>query len=368
MTLIEVDSPLRGWWRRRRPTTGTTRAPIAELDYAVERGGDRRDLEPGHRRRGDEEGAGALGAARPRARDRAPDLVRGRAHLGADRGDGRPRRGDPRARCSSREDGRKGRLSLQTNPANYRDPARMLEQAVHFATPRAEHPGQVPDDRRRPRGDRGGDGSRRRRSTRRSRSPSPRRSPSGEAVERGLRRLRGGRRRREPVQPGVLAHGRAARRLDEGPRRARRHRPRPRRRQLGGHRRVQARVRHLPGAGLPHPAARRRVPPPAALDRARRRRRRPDDAARVAGAVQRERDRPGVPDRRPRRPGDRRRPAARGSRTSSAPTSPTASRSTSSRRTARSARTLRGVRRPATTTCRASIRDIVLPNPDVRAG
>jgi transaldolase len=31
-------------------------------------------------------------------------------------------------------DGRKGRLSLQTNPANYRDPARMAEQAVHFNT------------------------------------------------------------------------------------------------------------------------------------------------------------------------------------------------------------------------------------------
>ena len=33
-----------------------------------------------------------------------------------------------------REDRRKGRLSLQTNPANYRDPARMVDQAVHFAT------------------------------------------------------------------------------------------------------------------------------------------------------------------------------------------------------------------------------------------
>ena len=33
-----------------------------------------------------------------------------------------------------REDGHKGRLSLQTNPANYRDPARMTEQAVHFST------------------------------------------------------------------------------------------------------------------------------------------------------------------------------------------------------------------------------------------
>jgi transaldolase len=31
-------------------------------------------------------------------------------------------------------DGKKGRLSLQTNPANYRDPARMADQAVHFST------------------------------------------------------------------------------------------------------------------------------------------------------------------------------------------------------------------------------------------
>ncbi len=34
----------------------------------------------------------------------------------------------------AREDGRKGRLSLQTNPAHYRDADRMVEQAVHFAT------------------------------------------------------------------------------------------------------------------------------------------------------------------------------------------------------------------------------------------
>jgi transaldolase len=33
-----------------------------------------------------------------------------------------------------REDRRKGRLSLQTNPALYRDPVRMTEQAAHFAT------------------------------------------------------------------------------------------------------------------------------------------------------------------------------------------------------------------------------------------
>ena len=32
-----------------------------------------------------------------------------------------------------REHGRKGRLSVQTNPANYRDPARMVDQGVRFA-------------------------------------------------------------------------------------------------------------------------------------------------------------------------------------------------------------------------------------------
>ncbi len=33
-----------------------------------------------------------------------------------------------------RTGGRKGRQSLQTNPANYRDPARMVEQSIHFST------------------------------------------------------------------------------------------------------------------------------------------------------------------------------------------------------------------------------------------
>ena len=33
-----------------------------------------------------------------------------------------------------RHDGTKGRLSLQTNPANYRDSERMVEQALHFST------------------------------------------------------------------------------------------------------------------------------------------------------------------------------------------------------------------------------------------
>jgi transaldolase len=32
-----------------------------------------------------------------------------------------------------RENGKKGRLSIQTNPSNYRNPDRMIEQAVHFS-------------------------------------------------------------------------------------------------------------------------------------------------------------------------------------------------------------------------------------------
>ena len=42
-------------------------------------------------------------------------------------------RGDPRSPSSSAPTGSNGRLSVQTNPANYRDPARMVEQAVRFA-------------------------------------------------------------------------------------------------------------------------------------------------------------------------------------------------------------------------------------------
>ena len=77
--------------------------------------------------------------------------------------------------------------------------------------------------------------------------------------------------------------------------------------ELGGDRGLQARVRALPGARLPDAAARGGVPPPAALDGARGRRRRAHDPARVAGPVQRQRHRARVTDRRPGRPGIRRR-------------------------------------------------------------
>jgi transaldolase len=133
MTLIEVDSPL----QRMVDTTPTDywndSCAIAELEYAVARGGTGATSNPVivgevmKKERAHWE---------PRVRELAiehptwseVDLtwalieemgVRGAAIL---------------APVFDREDGRKGRLSLQTNPANYRDPARMLEQAVHFAT------------------------------------------------------------------------------------------------------------------------------------------------------------------------------------------------------------------------------------------
>ena len=128
----------------------------------------------------------------PRVRELAaaePDLDRSRADLGDHRGDGRPRGGD--ARPGLRARGRAGKGGCRSRPTRptTRDPARMVEQAVRFAEPGAEHPGQVP------------------RHVGRASSPSRRRRPAGvninatvsftvpqalaaaEAVERGLDRL-----------------------------------------------------------------------------------------------------------------------------------------------------------------------------------
>ena len=96
--------------------------------------GDRRDLEPEHRARGPAQGTVVLDAADRGARRGEPDrgprssvtwavveemAVRGAAVL------------EP---VFVREGGRKGRLSLQTNPANYPNTERMLEQGLRFAS------------------------------------------------------------------------------------------------------------------------------------------------------------------------------------------------------------------------------------------
>jgi transaldolase len=105
---------------------------VDELAYAIERGATGSHLEPLDRARGHPQGEGALGSARPPAGRRANPTwseveltwaiieemaVRGAAKLAP----------------IHEEYGRRGWLSVQTNPANYRDPARMVEQAVRFA-------------------------------------------------------------------------------------------------------------------------------------------------------------------------------------------------------------------------------------------
>ena len=109
----------------------------------------------------------------------------------------------------------------------------MVEQAVHFSTLAPNIQVKFPCTAAGLAGRRGRDRARRRRQHHRRASRVAQAIAAAEAVERGLAALRGGRRRHQPVQPGLLADDRPARRLDEGPRRAGRHRPRPGRRQLG---------------------------------------------------------------------------------------------------------------------------------------
>ena len=242
----------------------------------------------------------------------------------------------------------------------------MAEQALHFTTLAPNIQVKFPTTAAGLEAARGGDraGRRDQRDGRVHGRPGDRRRRGGRARPAAVR---GGGRRHEPVQPGLLADGRPARRLGEGPRRARRHRPRPGRRELGRHRGVQAGLRDLPGARLPDPPARRRLPAPPPLDRARRRRRRADDAPRLAGPVQRQRD-------RARSHGSTSRSSRRSSTTCCARI-PDFERAYEPDGLAldefaaygATARTLRGFV-PGYHDLQAAVRDIVLPNPDVRAG
>ncbi len=71
MTMTALDSPLLRMTQETPTQYWNDSCAVDELDYAVERGATGRDLESEHRARRDEEGEGPLGAARPRAR-RAP--------------------------------------------------------------------------------------------------------------------------------------------------------------------------------------------------------------------------------------------------------------------------------------------------------
>ena len=201
-----------------------------------------------------------------------------------------------------REGGRKGRLSMQTNPANHRNADRMVEQGVHFSSLAPNIQVKFPVTAA------GLEAIERATAAGVSINATvcftlPQAIAVAEAVERGLAALVAGGGDPNAVTPvctlmigrlddwlrvvterdGIAAHPDA---LD-----------------WAGDRGLQAGICALPRARLPGAAARRRIPPPAPLDRARRRRRHPHHAPRLAGPVQRERHHADRPDRCTRRPG-----------------------------------------------------------------
>ena len=196
MTLITVDSPLSRMVERTPTDFWNDSCAVAELAYAVERGGTGATSNPvivGEVMKKEKD------HWVPRVREMAaaqPHLVRGRAHLGADRGDGRPRRRHPRARVRrTRTATRAGSRCRRTPPTTATRSAwptrpstsarwRRTSRSSSRAPPPASRPSRTP---------------RRAASSPTSRwcSPSPQAIAAAEAVERGLAALRGGRRRHQ---------------------------------------------------------------------------------------------------------------------------------------------------------------------------
>ena len=133
MTLITVDSPLSRMVERTPTDFWNDSCAVAELAYAVERGGTGATSNPS-----------IVVEVMKKEKDHWVPRVREMAaanptwseveltwtlieEMGA-RGAG------ILAPVFEDEGGHKGRLSLQTNPANYRTPDRMVEQAIHFST------------------------------------------------------------------------------------------------------------------------------------------------------------------------------------------------------------------------------------------
>ena len=133
MTLITVDSPLSRMVEQTPTDFWNDSCAVAELGYAVERGGTGATSNPS-----------IVVEVMKKEKDHWVPRVREMAaanptwseveitwalieEMGA-RGAG------ILAPVFEANDGHKGRLSLQTNPANYRTPDRMVEQSVHFST------------------------------------------------------------------------------------------------------------------------------------------------------------------------------------------------------------------------------------------
>jgi len=133
MTLTELDSPLLRMVERTPTDYWNDSCAVSELEYAIARGATGATSNPV-----------IVGEVMKKERDhwvpRVREIAAGHPawseveitwalieEMGA-------RGASVLGPVFEREDGHKGRLSLQTNPANYRDPARMTEQALHFAT------------------------------------------------------------------------------------------------------------------------------------------------------------------------------------------------------------------------------------------
>ena len=263
-----------------------------------------------------------------------------------------------------REGGRKGRLSIQTNPKFYRDAARITEQAVYFATLAPNMQVKIP-------GTHAG-----MQAVEEATAAGvtinatvcftvPQAIAVAEAVERGLRAPGGRRRGRLGDVAGVHDDDRPAGRLDEGPGRPGRRGAHARLRQLGRDRLPEEGVRDLPGARLSGAAAGGGLPAPPALVRADRRRHRDDDPLQVAAALQRVGHRGQAADGRPGA-GARSSPSC----TASCPTSAGPSTSTGCAAEefdsfGATARTLRGFIGSYQDLV-AMIRDFMIPNPDLK--
>jgi transaldolase len=133
MTLITVDSPLSRMVEQTPTDFWNDSCAVAELAYAVERGGTGATSNPVivvevMKKEKDHwvPRVKEMAAANPTWSE--VELTWALIEEMGARGAG------ILAPVFEANDGHKGRLSLQTNPANYRDPARMADQAVHFST------------------------------------------------------------------------------------------------------------------------------------------------------------------------------------------------------------------------------------------
>ena len=174
-----------------------------------------------------------------------------------------------------REHGRKGRLSIQTNPILYRNADALVAQAVHFAALAPNIQVKIPvtaagipaiEE-----------------ATRQGVNINatvsftvPQAIAVAEAIERGLQAPGSRGPRCLGHDPGLHPHGGAARRLAQGSRQTRRHPDHAGPPGLGGRRGDEARVPSLPGPRLPDPFVVRGLSQPSALVGADRRRHRDD--------------------------------------------------------------------------------------------